>query len=124
MSSISIPTSFGEVFDRLSILQIKREFIKDESRRVHVVFEHAEISRILEEQKLECPRELYEQLVEVNTKIWHKMDLLRDVPITSPNWTMECKETLDLNDVRFSIKNQINVAMGSAIREMKGYEGL
>ncbi len=121
---ISIPTSFGEIFDRLSILQIKKQFIQDEIRRSYVIFEYDEISRILDDYKMECPPELFEKLININTQIWHNMDLLRKDETKLSNWKHIYDETLYLNDVRFAIKNDINVALNSTIREMKGYEGV
>jgi hypothetical protein len=58
----------------------------------------------------------------VNTIIWDYMDALRDGSLDEDAYFRLCKKTIELNDVRFRIKNKINYASGSILKEQKGYK--
>jgi len=64
-------------------------------------------------------------LKKTNLHIWDLMDLLRDgVNISDVEYTKLCKDTILANDVRFRIKNKINILSNSHIKEQKGYRPL
>jgi hypothetical protein len=74
-----VETAAGEVLDRLSILRIKAERIKDESRLIHIhrelaAMEHAAGSWLHQSQA----EALLDQLQQVNERLWDVEDSLRD----------------------------------------------
>ena len=119
--SISVPVSFGEVFDKLSILDIKKIYFTDIEKLKHI--ENERICILTSLDKLSCPAELYIELVKINIDIWIRMEQLRDTSIIDDmnRWNQICRETLDLNDARFKVKNNINIKMNSLLRECKSY---
>jgi hypothetical protein len=120
MNNIYLPVSLGEAIDKLTILDIKRTYIKD-SRLNDVNLEydilHKQLSPIVVKYKL-----LYESMKKVNLLIWNFMDQLRDGTLDDMVYLKICKETIELNDVRFRIKNKINIVSDSTLKEQKGYK--
>jgi hypothetical protein len=58
----------------------------------------------------------------VNKHIWLLMDHLRDGSLSEQEYYKLCKECIELNDVRFRIKNKINYISNSILKEQKGYK--
>jgi len=54
--------------------------------------------------------------------IWAQMDLLRDGIISEVEYNRLCRECIVTNDVRFRIKNKINLISNSELREQKSYK--
>jgi hypothetical protein len=112
---IRLPVSIGEALDKLTILEIKLQKIRDPSKRSYVQTEHdvlhAELTPYLETHAF-----TYARLREVNLQIWEMQDDIRVRP--DPQ---KCVDILDKNDVRFRMKDIINQTTASAIREQKGY---
>ena len=118
-----LPVSVGEALDKLSILDIKLDNIKD-SRRDNVKVEYEMLY-----EKLECyvkqSKKYYDMLKKTNSYIWNLMDLLRDGQnIEDEKYINLCKDTIISNDVRFRIKNKINILSNSLLKEQKGYKCL
>jgi hypothetical protein len=120
MNNIYLPVSLGEAIDKLTILDIKRTYIKD-SRLNDVNLEydilHKQLFAMVEKYKL-----LYESMKKVNLLIWNLMNELRDGSLDDMFYLKICKETIELNDVRFRIKNKINIVSDSTLKEQKGYK--
>jgi hypothetical protein len=114
---ISLPVSIGEAIDKLTILDIKVEKIKDPERNNHCKVEYD----ILYEQLKDCVSEnqfYYKQLKDINTSIWDMQDDIR----SSDNPSIKiCLDILNMNDSRFRIKDIINRKAKSILREQKGY---
>jgi hypothetical protein len=115
-----LPVSLGEAIDKLTILDIKLARITD-TRKVDVEKEHTLLYEKLAEyvNKYES---LYTSMKKVNTIIWDYMDALRDGALDEDAYFKLCKKTIELNDVRFRIKNKINYASGALLKEQKGYK--
>ena len=126
---IKVPISYGELLDKLSILQIKTEFIKDKTKKkmveleLNTLTEHyngdVDLKTILELNVI------YEKLVDVNKELWKIED---DIRIKEKNKEFD-KTFIELarsvyitNDKRFELKAQINKIMGSNLNEVKSYE--
>jgi hypothetical protein len=120
MNNMHLPVSIGEAMDKLTILDIKRSYIKD-SRLNEIMLEyntlHTHLFAVVDKYKL-----LYESMKKVNLLIWNLMDQLRDGTLVDDFYVKLCKETIELNDVRFRIKNKINIVSDSALKEQKGYK--
>jgi hypothetical protein len=118
-----LPVSIGEALDKLSILDIKLDNIKD-SRRDNVKLEYDMLYDKLQIY-VNSSQKYYVMLKKTNAYIWSLMDLLRDgLNIEDTEYTKLCKETVISNDVRFRIKNKINILSNSMLKEQKGYKCL
>ena len=117
---LSLPVSLGEAIDKLTILDIKCDKIKD-NRKLDV---QKEYDILYEKLKgfIETYNELYISMKKVNLLIWDQMDILRDGSISDEDYTKLCRECVDSNDVRFRIKNKINLISNSEIKEQKSYK--
>jgi hypothetical protein len=121
---MKIEVSNGEILDKLSIIQIKLERIKDESkllnlRKEYAVLKEAAVSII----SLSDP--LYTALVEVNCELWDIEDQIRDLE-REKNFGSDFVETARSvyfkNDKRSEIKREINIKTSSGLIEEKSYE--
>ena len=117
---LSLPVSLGEAIDKLTILDIKCDKIKD-NRKLDV---QKEYDILYEKLKgfIETYNELYISMKKVNLLIWDQMDILRDGSISDEDYTKLCRECIDSNDIRFRIKNKINLISNSEIKEQKSYK--
>jgi hypothetical protein len=118
--TLYLPVSIGEAIDKLTILDIKYDKIKDNDRKCNVKIEfdmlYEKIKDIIEEYKL-----YYNIMKIINLDIWDMMDILRDANISNEEYLIKCKECIEANDVRFRIKNKINFVAKSVLKEQKGY---
>lgn len=117
---IILPVSIGEALDKLSILDIKLEMIKD-SRRDNVKKEYDLLYNKLEKYIIKFEF-LYNEIKKINYEIWLEMDILRDAEIHDDEYLKICKKTIIDNDIRFRIKNKMNNIANSNIKEQKGYK--
>lgn len=112
---IRLPVSIGEALDKLTILDIKCKRIQDPERRAFCKQEYdllyKELQPYVEEHAF-----YYKQLFKVNEDIWITQEIARDKLDLG-----KCIEILNKNDMRFRIKDVINQATKSYIREQKGY---
>lgn len=116
---VLLEVSLGEAVDKLTILAIKLEKIKDE-RKNDVKKEYDIIANELKEYlpKLE---HYYKQLYEINLVIWNLQDEIRDTKRDN-TYIDKCLLILDENDRRFRVKNKINYIGKSLLKEQKGYK--
>ena len=126
MNKIIVEVSVGELLDKISILEIKQEKIKDEEKLKFINLEH----RILKDQlnhnvktdeKLE---NLFQSLKDINAKLWVIEDDKRQCEKDKDFGEKFIKLSRDvhfLNDDRAKIKLEINNYTGSKIKEIKEY---
>ena len=124
---IEIPISFGELIDKLTILEIKKSKITNNKKLKNVQLEFELLNKKYK-TILNDTNELqvfYDALLKVNSKLWEIEDKIR---ILENNKEFN-KEFIDLarsvyksNDERFAIKNEINKTFDSEIQEQKEYE--
>ena len=117
---IYLPVSLGEAIDKLTILDIKLDKIKDH-RRADVQKEYNLLYEKLEGFLVEY-NDLYQSMKKVNLIIWNMMDVLRDGDISNEEYLKVCKECVEYNDIRFRVKNKINYAAKSLLKEQKSYK--
>jgi hypothetical protein len=115
-----LPVSLGEAIDKLTILDIKLDKIKD-SRREDVKKEFDLLYDKLDKHIIKYSY-LYETMKKVNTIIWDMMDILRDGETEESVYLKICKECIEYNDIRFRIKNKINYISKSYLNEQKSYK--
>ena len=118
--------SAGELLDKISILEIKLEKIKDknnldEINKEYKILKNAQNSNIEITDKIE---KLFQEIKEVNTKLWNIEDKLRICEKNKDfgeNFTELARKVYFNNDKRSKIKLEINKILGSNIREIKQY---
>tara|TARA_B100001250_G_C19640678_1_gene718115 strand:+ start:22 stop:411 length:390 start_codon:yes stop_codon:yes gene_type:complete len=126
MNKILVEVSFGELLDKISILEIKKEKIKDEANLKFINDEYNVLKGELDknvksDEKLE---KLFQSLKEINLKLWIIEDDKRLCEKNSDFGEKFIKLSRDvhfLNDSRAKIKLEINNLTGSKIREIKEY---
>lgn len=124
---VSVEIAPGELFDKLSILEIKAERIQDSEKLRHV---QAEYQALLARRDLHLPvsRELdalFHELKSVNTALWEIEDRLRAherVGDFGAEFVRLARSVYRTNDRRADIKRQINLMLNSDIAEAKSYE--
>ncbi len=125
---IEIETSVGELFDKISILQIKQQKVIDKSKLKNIEKELLALSEKAESLKSLGINEFHNfmsNLIEVNTKLWEIEDKIR---ILEKNQTFDeqfivlARGVYFNNDKRFQIKSSINKFYKSEIIEEKQYE--
>ena len=124
---ISIPISVGELFDKISILEIKTKKIKDKTNLKIIKFELLELKRIIKNKKLNKSfnKIQYQKLLKINNRLWSIEDNKRKYEVTKKfdkKFIELARKVYLLNDKRAEIKNKININSGSRIREVKSYK--
>lgn len=117
-----LPVSLGEAIDKLTILDIKYDKIKDNRKNeVKIEFDmlYDKLKDFVEKYNM-----YYKIMKQINLDIWIMMDILRDSNISNEDYLVKCKECIDANDIRFRIKNKINFVSNSILKEQKGYNVL
>ena len=126
MKTPLIPISWGELFDKITILQIKLDNLKDKNALKNVKIEYDELLKIYDNSFLEDQnaKRLLTDLKNINKSLWDIEDNIRD---KERNRTFD-EEFIDLarrvyitNDERSSIKRNINETFGSEFIEEKSY---
>ena len=126
MNKILVEVSVGELFDKISILEIKKDKIKDKDKIKFIIDEY----KVLKEQMInkvelnEKLKELFNTLKDTNSKLWVIEDDKRLCEKNSDfgeKFIKLSRQVHFLNDKRASIKLEINNQTGSKIKEVKEY---
>ena len=126
MNKILVEISVGELLDKISILEIKKEKIVDSEKLKFIDDEYKILKNQLDnniksDRKLD---DLFESLKEINSKLWIIEDEKRLCEKNSDFGEQFVKFSRDihfLNDNRAKIKLEINTHTGSKIKEIKQY---
>tara|TARA_R110002020_G_scaffold56397_1_gene156055 strand:+ start:1396 stop:1770 length:375 start_codon:yes stop_codon:yes gene_type:complete len=114
----------GEILDKLSILEIKLDNVKDESKLENIGREHTALSLVASHIPA-SPLELYNDLKSVNQELWDIEDRIR-VKERNKEFDQEfialARSVYQTNDKRAEIKKEINLHTGSNLVEEKSYE--
>ena len=126
MNKIIAEVSIGELLDKISILEIKQEKIKDSEKLKFINYEHSILKDQLEKNVKSDDKlnNLYQSLKEINTKLWVIEDDKRQCEKDKNFGEKFIKLSRDihfLNDDRAKIKLNINNHTGSTIKEIKEY---
>jgi hypothetical protein len=117
---LQLPVSLGEAIDKLTILDIKLDKIKD-NRKNDVQKEYDLLFEKLKSFIIDYTQ-LYTTMKKVNLLIWDMMDVLRDGNVDEESYLKVCKECIEYNDIRFRVKNKINYVSKSILKEQKSYK--
>ena len=126
MNKILVEVSVGELLDKISILEIKQEKIKDHEKLKFINDEHSILKSQLEQsvktdEKLE---KLFQSLKEINSKLWVIEDdkrLCEKEKNFGEKFIKLSRDVHFLNDDRAKIKLEMNNHTGSKIKEIKEY---
>ena len=126
MNTPLIPISWGELFDKITILQIKLQNLKEKNALKNVKLEHDQLFSIFNQFFLEntIANELINDLKLINQKLWNIEDLIRDKErnkIFDEKFIELARKVYFTNDERSRIKRNINETFGSEIVEEKSY---
>jgi hypothetical protein len=125
--AVTAEVPHGELIDKISILEIKRERIRDEEKRANVVRELVTLQR-------RCPQpprgsetelaRLVDRLALVNGRLWTVEDELRECERAGQfddQFIQLARSVYHLNDERAAVKRAINVLFRSPLVEEKSY---
>ena len=126
MNKILVEVSVGELLDKISILEIKKENIKDHEKLKFINDEYSVLKdqlnkNVKSDEKLS---ELFNSLKEINSKLWVIEDNKRLCEKNSDFGEKFIKLSRDvhfLNDDRAKLKLEVNNHTGSKIKEIKEY---
>jgi hypothetical protein len=126
MNKILVEVSVGELLDKISILEIKKDKIKNTEKLKFINDEHFILKNQLEknvktDDKLD---KFFQSLKEINAKLWLIEDekrLCEKKSDFSENFIRLSRDVHFLNDDRAKIKLEVNDYTGSKIKEIKEY---
>ena len=126
MNKIIVEVSIGELLDKISILEIKQEKIKDKDKLKFISDEHAVLKNQLKKNVKSSDQleKLFKSLKEINTKLWAIEDdkrLCEKEKNFNEKFIKLSRDVHFLNDDRAKIKLEINNITRSKIREIKEY---
>ena len=124
---VSTPISVGELFDKITILEIKKAKIKDKNKLKLVMKELSLLKKIVSKKKLRKKNILssIRSLQIINKKLWNVEDRLRTFEKNKKfkyEFVKQARSVYHLNDKRSQLKNKINLMSNSDINEVKSYE--
>ena len=126
MNKILVEVSVGELLDKVSILEIKKEKIKDPEKLKFIENEHSILTEQLNKNVKTDPKlnDLFLTLKNINAKLWvivdDKQKRKKDKEF-SDKFVKLSRDVHFLNDDRAKIKLEINNHTGSKIKEIKEY---
>lgn len=123
---MNIEVSHGEIVDKLTILQIKKENIKDPNKLNNIVKEYDYLLSVVENDLgISTLSPEYLELLSVNKDLWVIEDDIRDKERQKEfddNFIKLARSVYYTNDVRAKIKKEINLKYSSGFVEEKSYQ--
>ena len=126
MNKILVEVSAGELLDKISILEIKKEKITD-SEKLKFINDELNVLKAAADKNIKINEKidtLFKSLKDINSKLWVIEDQKRMCEKNSDFSEKFIKLSRDihfLNDERAKIKLEINQILGSNIKEIKQY---
>jgi hypothetical protein len=128
-SSAHIAVSYGELFDKITILEIKSEQITDTQKLEHICFELDNLNKSLniilaKSEDCDLLRILKEQLKEINWQLWQVEDAIRvkeHEKAFDEEFIDLARKIYNFNDARATVKRKISELLHSRIVEEKSY---
>tara|TARA_R100001460_G_scaffold107443_3_gene156213 strand:+ start:126 stop:494 length:369 start_codon:yes stop_codon:yes gene_type:complete len=119
---MKIEVSIGEILDKISILEIKKNKIKDNEKLKNI---NNEFNTLVESYPTYIDQFEYKDLLKINSLLWDIEDRLR---LKEKNKKFDeefiklARDVYFTNDKRSVIKKKINIRLGSDLIEEKSYE--
>ena len=126
-NQILVPVSPGEVIDKITILEIKRNFIKIDSKLININHEYDLLMDIYNSnfREVDGVEDLKEKLKNINLALWNIEDDIRDCErdkIFDEKFIKLARSVYVTNDQRSKVKMQINLLLNSDLIEEKSYK--
>jgi hypothetical protein len=125
LASPEVPVSWGELLDKVTILEIKRARIARSEARANVEREHSLLGRVAHAALIrEDVAPLFEELRGVNEALWEIEDAIREEEADArfgSEFIRLARLVYIRNDERAAIKRRINTVLGSNLVEEKSY---
>ena len=121
---INVPISVGELIDKITILEIKKDKLKNIKLK-NILKELSFLRAVLGNNNILIPDEIYFQLKSINLKLWDIEDRIRikEKNKEFDNEFIELARSVYLNnDRRSETKKELNIIFNSEIIEEKSYE--
>lgn len=118
------PISLGELIDKITILELKLEFLTDPKKLENVSIELTHLNKILNELTIPDIIPERETLKLVNRRLWHIENFKRECEKNQTfgeEFVETARQVYLKNDLRAEIKRRINEMAGSTIIEEKSY---
>lgn len=122
---VQVSVSVGELIDKLSILLLKRTKCDSAEKRAAATKEYNVLMKVaakfLEKEEV---RKLYDELVDVNDRLWDIEDEIRHKERRNEfdeKFIELARSIYHINDERFNLKDQLNNITGSELKEVKSY---
>jgi hypothetical protein len=122
---VNIPVAIGELFDKISILEIKKEKINNPIKQKNINLELSSLLKIADDIDKSQIKFFIEKLYKINLQLWDIEDKIRikeKQMIFDDEFIFLARNVYKKNDIRSDIKKQINIIMTSEIIEEKSYE--
>ncbi|MCX6224467.1 MAG: DUF6165 family protein [Bacteroidia bacterium] len=122
---MKIEISNGELLDKLSILEIKLEKIKDPEKRINIIGEYS-LLKPLADKLIPIVGVQFRSLMDVNRLLWEIEDTIRDFERNQQfgdDFIQTARKVYRFNDQRAHIKKEINRLTNSGLVEEKSYAG-
>ena len=121
-SSCKISVSIGELYDKYSILHIKREKINNEEKLLYINKEIEYLKPLINDYNLD--ENIFKKLKKINEALWDIEDNIR-IKETKNEFDSEfillARHVYKTNDQRYIVKNEIDNIFNSEIKEIKSY---
>ena len=122
-----IPISWGELIDKIAILEIKQTHIKSPIALANINKELSYLNEIVENSTgvAELISDLKQQLLDVNKRLWQVEDDIRDKELKQDfdiGFIELARRVYRLNDERAKLKKSINQVLNSELVEEKSYK--
>ncbi len=118
---MNIQISYGEAFDRLSILEIKQTHIQDPNKLQHVQRELQAYKHLQDLYNTSKYYLFYKLLYFVNQTIWDDTNIIKQINIQDHNYAIIASKIFDYNMYRFRLKTILNNLHNDATQEQKSY---
>lgn len=114
---ICVNVSIGELFDKLSILEIKKNIIKDENKLIEI---EKEIQVLMKFEFIKNKNLFYYNILKwINEEIWKFTDKIKSSKYLDEEFALLSNKIFNYNQYRFRVKNMLN--NNSIIKEQKSY---
>ncbi len=121
--NVFVPVSIGELIDKITILEIKCTFMNGE-KLFNVKKELINLKNILKKENISFNDELFVKLAAVNKKLWNIESMIRNKELTEDfdeEFIKLSRSIYKENDIRASLKKEINIKYNSNLIEEKSY---
>lgn len=122
---MKIEVSNGEIFDKLSILEVKNEKLTDKLKLEYVAKEYSYLQEIISQINFSLEDEVYKSLRDINFRLWDIEDEIRlkeEEEDFGARFIELSRLIYKLNDERYRLKNKINIYTDSNFKEQKGHK--